>query len=187
MLVWSASLLRGTPRSTSWSASTSARRLRHAPTSTSGSHDPSSDTPFLMLKEASRMGALPRSACRGVSDALRWVILSLIMPRRATDGFPVYGHRFGGDYGPESSRAALEKSLAHGVDGLECDIILSGDDEVFALHDPDLALSTNLEGWARAHTADEIDEGCIRGPNGEVSDQHPLRLRAVLEDRKSVV
>src|SRR5947208_7863043 len=134
-----------------------------------------------MLKEASRMGALPPSACRGVSDALRWVILSLIMPRRATDGFPVYGHRFGGDYGPESSRPALEKSLAHGVDGIECDIILSGDDEIFALHDPDLALSTNLDGWAQAHTADEIDEACIRGPNGEVSDQHPLRLRAVLD------
>jgi glycerophosphoryl diester phosphodiesterase len=100
---------------------------------------------------------------------------------RATDDLPVYGHRFGGEYGPESSRPVLEKSLAHGVDGLECDIILSGDDEIFALHDPDLALSTNLDGWAKARTADEIDEACIRGPNGEVSDQHPLRLRAVLE------
>jgi glycerophosphoryl diester phosphodiesterase len=101
--------------------------------------------------------------------------------KRAPDHLPVYGHRFGSDYGPESSRPALEKSLAHGVDGLECDIILSKDDEIFALHDPDLALSTNLEGWAQTHTADEIDEACIRGPNGEASDQHPLRLRAVLD------
>jgi glycerophosphoryl diester phosphodiesterase len=109
------------------------------------------------------------------------VILSLITTKQASDGFPVYGHRLGGDYGPESSRPALEKSLAHGVDGLECDIILSGDDEIFALHDPDLALSTNLDGWARDHAADEIDEACIRGPNGEVSDEHPLRLRAMLD------
>ena len=47
---------------------------------------------------------------------------------RATDDVPVYGHRFGGDYGPEGSRVALEKSLARQVDGLECDIILSRDE-----------------------------------------------------------
>jgi glycerophosphoryl diester phosphodiesterase len=93
----------------------------------------------------------------------------------------VYAHRFGGEYGPESSLAVLDKSLAHGVDGLECDIILSGDDEIFALHDPDLALSTGLTGWARDHSAREIDEACIRGQNGEISDEHPLRLRAVLD------
>jgi glycerophosphoryl diester phosphodiesterase len=107
--------------------------------------------------------------------------LSCITRKRATDGYPVYAHRFGSEYGPESSRAALDKSLAQGVDGLECDIILSGDDEVFALHDPDLALSTGLTGWARDHTAEEIDEACIRGQKGEISDQHPLRLRAVLD------
>ena len=127
------------------------------------------------------MDAFPPSASFWVSDPVGWVILSVIMTKQATDRLPVYGHRFGGDYGPESARPVLEKSLAHGVDGLECDIILSGDDEIFALHDPDLALSTNLDGWAQAHTADEIDEACIRGRNGEVSDQHPLRLRAVLD------
>jgi glycerophosphoryl diester phosphodiesterase len=100
---------------------------------------------------------------------------------RATDDVPVYGHRFGGDYGPEASRPALEKSLARQVDGLECDIILSRDNEVFALHDPDLSLSTNLEGWAEDRAADEIDEACIRGKSGEVSDEHPLRLGAVLD------
>jgi glycerophosphoryl diester phosphodiesterase len=107
--------------------------------------------------------------------------LSRIATTRATDDVPVYGHRFGGDYGPEGSRAALEKSLARQVDGLECDIILSQDDEVFALHDPGLSLSTNLEGWAEDHDADEIDTACIRGQTGEVSDEHPLRLRALLD------
>ena len=94
---------------------------------------------------------------------------------------PVYGHRFGSEYGPETSRAALEQSLARKVEGLECDIVLSRDDEVFALHDPGLSLSTDLEGWAQDHTAAEIDDACIRGRAGDISDEHPLRLRAVLD------
>ena len=110
-----------------------------------------------------------------------WAILSSIATNRTADAPPVYGHRFGSDYGPESSRPALEASLARRVDGLECDIILSADDEVFALHDPDLALCSNLDGWARDHKADEIDEAFIRGQNGDLSDQHPLRLRTVLD------
>jgi glycerophosphoryl diester phosphodiesterase len=134
-----------------------------------------------MLKDASRMDALPSSSDISVLDALRWANLSSIKTKRVTDELPVYGHRFGGEYGPESSRAALEKSLAQGVAGLECDIILSRDDEVFALHDPDLALCTNLEGWAHDHDADEIDEAFIRDQKAEISDQHPLRLRAVLD------
>lgn len=94
---------------------------------------------------------------------------------------PVYAHRFGSRYGPESSRAALEESLGKQVEGLECDVILSEDDEVFALHDPDLGLSTNLETWAERHRAEEIDEAFIRDRDGEVSEEHPLRLRSVLE------
>jgi glycerophosphoryl diester phosphodiesterase len=122
-----------------------------------------------------------RGAHRKVWNAHERAILPRMATNRATDDVPVYGHRFGGDYGPEGSRVALEKSLARQVDGLECDIILSRDDEVFALHDPYLELSTNLEGWAQDRSADEIDEACIRGKNGEVTDEHPLRLRAVLD------
>lgn len=104
------------------------------------------------------------------------------MATRTLDGGPpVYGHRFGSEYGPESSRTALEASLSSRVDGVECDIILSGDDEVFALHDPGLSLSTNLEGWAQDHPADEIDQALIRGQSGEISDEQPLRLRSVLD------
>ena len=133
-----------------------------------------------MLKDASRI-ATTRYRRVKVSDSSRTAILSRIETNRVTDDVPVYGHRFGGDYGPEGSQVALKRSLAQQVDGLECDIILSRDDEVFALHDPDLQLSTNLEGWAQDRSADEIDEACIRGQNGEISDQHPLRLRTVLD------
>jgi glycerophosphoryl diester phosphodiesterase len=101
--------------------------------------------------------------------------------RQFDGGPPIYGHRFGSEYGPESSRTALEESLSRRVDGVECDIILSSDDEVFALHDPGLSLSTNLEGWAQHHTAAEIDEALIRDATGDISDEHPLRLGAVLD------
>jgi glycerophosphoryl diester phosphodiesterase len=94
---------------------------------------------------------------------------------------PVYAHRFGGSYGPEGSRKALEKSLARGAEGLECDVIMSADEEVFALHDPDLALCSDLNGWAEHRRADEIAKGRIRDGKGEVSDERPLRLREVLE------
>jgi glycerophosphoryl diester phosphodiesterase len=94
---------------------------------------------------------------------------------------PVYAHRFGGNYGPEGSRSALEKSLACGLEGLECDIIMSADEEVFTLHEPDLALCTDRSGWAEDHHADEIASGQIRDLRGEVSDEQPLRLGEVLE------
>jgi glycerophosphoryl diester phosphodiesterase len=93
----------------------------------------------------------------------------------------VYAHRFGSRYGPESSRAALEASLTRKVDGLEADVILSGDDEVFALHDPDLSLSTDATGWAQDRPADEIDAAHIRDQRGDVSDETPLRLGQVLD------
>jgi glycerophosphoryl diester phosphodiesterase len=107
--------------------------------------------------------------------------LSYITTIPAGGTVPVYGHRFGSEYGPESSRTALESSLARDVDGLECDIILSRDEEAFALHDPGIALSTYLDGWAQDHTADELDEAFIRGQSGDISDEHPLRLRTVLD------
>jgi glycerophosphoryl diester phosphodiesterase len=94
---------------------------------------------------------------------------------------PVYAHRFGGKYGPEGSRKALEKSLAGDVEGVECDVIMSTDEEIFCLHDPDLSLSTNLEGWAEDHPADEIAAARIRDMSGDVSDESPLRLREVLD------
>ena len=62
---------------------------------------------------------------------------------------PIYAHRFGSDYGPESSRSALEHTLSGDVDGIEADIVLSGDDRVLARHDPILSYSTDLTGWVQ--------------------------------------
>jgi glycerophosphoryl diester phosphodiesterase len=61
---------------------------------------------------------------------------------------PVYAHRLGGSYGPESSPASLEHTLSQPVDGMEADVVLSADEQVVVLHDPGLSFSTNLDGWA---------------------------------------
>jgi glycerophosphoryl diester phosphodiesterase len=97
------------------------------------------------------------------------------------DRLPIYAHRLGPAYGPESSRAALEGSLERGVDGLETDVVLSADDEVFALHDPILSVSTDSKGWAHEATAAELREARIRDQAGQPSDQHPMLLQEVLD------
>jgi glycerophosphoryl diester phosphodiesterase len=97
------------------------------------------------------------------------------------DGLPIYAHRLGAAYGPESSRAALQGSLERGVDGLESDVVLSADDEVFALHDPILSISTDLEGWAHETSTAELREARIRGEAGEPSEEHPMTLRELFD------
>ena len=49
---------------------------------------------------------------------------------------PLYAHRLGRAYGPDSSAAALIGALTAGVDGLETDVCLTADGELVLLHDP---------------------------------------------------
>lgn len=94
---------------------------------------------------------------------------------------PIYAHRFGSDYGPESSRTALEHTLSGDVDGIEADIVLSGDDRVLALHDPILSYSTDLTGWAHERSAAELCGAHLLDDAGEPSEEHPMSLEQVLE------
>jgi glycerophosphoryl diester phosphodiesterase len=94
---------------------------------------------------------------------------------------PIYAHRLGSEYGPESSRTALEGSLAHGAEGVECDVCMSADGEVMVIHDPYLPLSTDLDGWAHERPAAELQRARLRGPDGDASDEHPMRLDELLE------
>jgi glycerophosphoryl diester phosphodiesterase len=48
----------------------------------------------------------------------------------------IYAHRLGRAYGPDSSHAALRRSLEQHVDGLETDCCLTADGELVLLHDP---------------------------------------------------
>jgi glycerophosphoryl diester phosphodiesterase len=95
--------------------------------------------------------------------------------------FRIYAHRLGSAYGPESGRSCLEHSLAGGVEGIEADVLISADDRIFALHDPYLSLSTNLEGWADETEASELARACLLDGDGEPSDEHPMELGELLE------
>ena len=74
---------------------------------------------------------------------------------------PLYVHRLGRAYGPDSSAAALCGALAAGVDGLESDVCLTADGALVLLHDPYLPLGTDLEGFAHERIARELRaRGC---------------------------
>ena len=93
---------------------------------------------------------------------------------------PLYAHRLGRGYGPDSSATALEGALAAGTDGLETDVCLTADDEIVLLHDPLLPLGTTLSGWAHERTAAEIVAGRLRGRDGDPSADRPLTLDELL-------
>ena len=78
---------------------------------------------------------------------------------------PLYAHRLGRAYGPDSSAAALRGALAAGVDGLETDVCLTADGALVLLHDPYLPLGTDLEGFAHERTARELPRPAA-GPGG---------------------
>jgi glycerophosphoryl diester phosphodiesterase len=94
---------------------------------------------------------------------------------------PLYAHRLGRHYGPDSSRAALRHTLTGPVEGLETDVCLTADDRLILLHDPLLALGTTLDGWARERTAEEIRSAHIRDSGGAPTGEHPLLLDELID------
>jgi glycerophosphoryl diester phosphodiesterase len=93
----------------------------------------------------------------------------------------IYAHRLGRAYGPDSSRAALGRSLEGHIDGLETDCCLTADGELVLLHDPLLELGTTLSGWAHERTAAQIRAGTLRHRDGTASEERPLLLDELLE------
>jgi glycerophosphoryl diester phosphodiesterase len=94
---------------------------------------------------------------------------------------PLYAHRLGRHYGPDSSAAALRHTLTGPVEGLETDVCLTADDRLVLLHDPLLTLGTTLDGWARQRTADEVRSALIRDSAGEPTAEHPLLLEELID------
>jgi glycerophosphoryl diester phosphodiesterase len=93
---------------------------------------------------------------------------------------PLYAHRLGRAYGPDSSAQALAGSLAAGVDGLEADVCLTYDGQLVLLHDPLLSLGTTLDGWAHERTAAEITRARILDRDGIPTAERPMTLDELL-------
>jgi glycerophosphoryl diester phosphodiesterase len=96
-------------------------------------------------------------------------------------GPAIYAHRLGAAYGPESGRSTLRRTLADPVDGVEADVVLSADEDVLALHDPALWVSTDLDGWANERDAAALSAARLLDHSGEPSDDRPMRLVELLE------
>ena len=93
---------------------------------------------------------------------------------------PLYAHRLGRAYGPDSSAAALSGALTAGVDGLETDVCLTADGALVLLHDPYLPLGTDLEGFAHERTARELRGARLRDRDGRPTPEAPLFLDDLL-------
>ena len=93
----------------------------------------------------------------------------------------LYAHRLGRAYGPDSSAAALARTLERPIEGLETDCCLTADGELVLLHDPLLEVGTTLTGWAHERPAGQIRAARLRDRDGTPSDQHPLLLDELLE------
>jgi glycerophosphoryl diester phosphodiesterase len=95
---------------------------------------------------------------------------------------PLFAHRLGRAYGPDSSAQALAGALAAGVDGLETDVCLTSDGELVLLHDPLLTLGTTLDGWAHERTAADISGASILDRDGVPTAERPLTLAELVAD-----
>jgi glycerophosphoryl diester phosphodiesterase len=87
---------------------------------------------------------------------------------------PLYAHRLGRAYGPDSSAAALRGALAAGVDGLESDVCLTADGALVLLHDPYLPLGKDLDGFAHERAARELRRARLRDREGRLTAEAPL-------------
>jgi glycerophosphoryl diester phosphodiesterase len=93
---------------------------------------------------------------------------------------PLYAHRLGRAYGPDSSALALSRALEWPLAGFETDCCLSADGELVLLHEPLLDACTTLNGWAHERSAAEICAGRLRRADGTPSEERPLLLDELL-------
>lgn len=94
---------------------------------------------------------------------------------------PLYAHRLGAAYGPDSSARALGRALAGPLGGLETDCCLTADGQLVLLHDPLLSLGTTLTGWAHERRAAEICSARLLDRRGRPTAERPLLLGELLE------
>jgi glycerophosphoryl diester phosphodiesterase len=94
----------------------------------------------------------------------------------------LYAHRLGREPGPDSSRAALQATLAGPVDGLETDVCLTADGRLVLLHDPWLSTGTTLRGWAHRTAWRDLRHARLRDRDGAPTSETPMLLEELLDD-----
>jgi glycerophosphoryl diester phosphodiesterase len=94
---------------------------------------------------------------------------------------PLYAHRLGREPGPDSSRAALQATLAGPVDGLETDACLTADGRLVLLHEPWLSGATTLRGWAHQTVWSDLRRARLRDRDGAPTNETPMLLDELLD------
>lgn len=97
----------------------------------------------------------------------------------------LYAHRLGREPGPDSSRAALQATLAGPVDGLETDACLTADRRLVLLHEPWLSGATTLRGWAHQTAWRDLRRARLRDRHGAPTNETPMLLDELLDDAPS--
>jgi glycerophosphoryl diester phosphodiesterase len=94
---------------------------------------------------------------------------------------PLNAHRLGREPGPDSSRAALQATLAGPVDGLETDACLTADGRLVLLHDPWLSTATTLWGWAHQTVWSDLRHARLRDRDAAPTNETPMLLDELLD------
>ncbi len=112
------------------------------------------------------------------------VLLALSLAAQAAERPLVHGHRGARAVAPENTLPAFRYALEVGVDVLELDVVVTGDDQLLVAHDPiiDPAICQRADGGAipegmaaRAHTLAELQAlDCGSRVNPRFPDQRPV-------------
>lgn len=94
---------------------------------------------------------------------------------------PLYAHRLGREPGPDSSRAALQATLAGPVGGLESDVCLTADGQLVLLHDPWLSGATTFSGWVHQTLWSEVRRARLCDRDGHPTNETPMLLEELLD------
>jgi glycerophosphoryl diester phosphodiesterase len=94
---------------------------------------------------------------------------------------PLYAHRLGREPGPDSSRAALQVTLAGPIGGLETDVCLTADGRLVLLHDPWLSGVTTSTGWVHQTLWSDLRRARLRDRDGAPTSETPMLLEELLD------
>ncbi len=92
----------------------------------------------------------------------------------------VVAHRSNCGDAPENSREAIRNAIAAGVDMIEIDVRRSRDGHFVIMHDGTVNRTTTGKGKVSELTLEQLQTLCLKGPNGEVSEETVPRLEEIL-------